>query len=44
MSRHKPRPLRREYFGGKAASCAAFGVGRTAEFPLPPGKVVNTKK
>ena len=37
-------PLRREYFGGRAASCAAFGVGRTAGSSLLPGKVVNTKK
>ena len=44
LSRQKPRPLRREYFGGKAASCAAFGVGRTAGLLHPPGKVVNTKK
>ena len=35
--------LRREYFGGKAASCAAFGVGRTAGLSLPPGKVTANK-
>ena len=44
LSRQKPRPQRREYFGGRAASCAAFGVGRTAGLLHPPGKVVNTKK
>ena len=44
LSRLMPETERREYFGGRAASCAAFGVGRTAGLLHPPGKVVNTKK
>ena len=43
LSRQKPRPQRREYFGGRAASCAAFGVGRTAGSSLLPGKVTANK-